>query len=212
MDLLIIDDHEVVRAGVKNVLLDTYKNATIYEAYDEKSALELIKHKQHDLIIMDVQMPQTDTFGLLNFIKLKYPSSRVLVFSMGNENIYAKRFIKSGAMGFVSKSAGLTELLRAVDMVMNGRKYISDHFAELLANQVSDDVQPSQFDVLSKREFEVATLLMKNKSINEIAEILSINNSTVASHKARVLEKMGVKNVMELIELETSIHNLNPRN
>ena len=205
MNLLIIDDHEIVRAGVKNVLKDTYPNAFIFEAFDERSALEIVKQQQHDLIIMDVQMPQTDTFGLLGFIKMKYPAARVLIFSMSNENIYAKRFIKSGAMGFVSKSAGLVELLKAVDMAMNGRKYISDQFADQLANELSEENTNNPFDTLSKREFEVAGLLVKNKSVTEIGDILSINSSTVASHKARVFEKLGVQNITELIELENSL-------
>jgi two-component system invasion response regulator UvrY len=154
---------------------------------------------------MDVQMPQTDTFGLLGFIKMKYPAARVLIFSMSNENIYAKRFIKSGAMGFVSKSAGLVELLKAVDMAMNDRKYISDQFADQLANELSEENTNNPFDTLSKREFEVAGLLVKNKSVTEIGDILSINSSTVASHKARVFEKLGVQKITELIELENSL-------
>jgi two-component system invasion response regulator UvrY len=121
---------------------------------------------------------------------------------MSNETIYAKRFLKSGAMGFVSKSTGLAELTKAVELVMNGRKYISENLSELLAQEFDVDAKPNQFDLLSKREFEVAALLMKSKSINEIASILSINSSTVASHKARVLEKMNAKNITELIEID----------
>lgn len=202
MDLLIVDDHEVVRTGVRSVLQDIFSQATIYEAYDEKSALVLVKERNYHLIIMDVQMPNTDSFGFLEYVKLKDPQARVLVFSMSNETIYAKRFLKSGAMGFVSKSTGLAELTKAVELVMNGRKYISENLSELLAQEFDADAKPNQFDLLSKREFEVAALLMKNKSINEIASILSINSSTVASHKARVLEKMKAKNITELIEID----------
>jgi two-component system, NarL family, invasion response regulator UvrY len=202
MDLLIVDDHEVVRTGVRSVLQDIFSQATIYEAYDEKSALVLVKERNYHLIIMDVQMPNTDSFGFLEYIKLKDAQARVLVFSMSNETIYAKRFLKSGAMGFVSKSTGLAELTKAVELVMNGRKYISENLSELLAQEFDADAKPNQFDLLSKREFEVAALLMKNKTINEIASILSINSSTVASHKARVLEKMNAKNITELIEID----------
>lgn len=202
MDILIVDDHEVVRTGVRSVLQDIFNHATIYEAYDEKSALVLVKERNYHLIIMDVQMPNTDSFGFLEYIKLKDQNARVLVFSMSNETIYAKRFLKSGAMGFVSKSTGLAELTKAVELVMNGRKYISENLSELLAQEFDADAKPNQFDLLSKREFEVAALLMKNKSINEIASILSINSSTVASHKARVLEKMNAKNITELIEID----------
>jgi two-component system, NarL family, invasion response regulator UvrY len=202
MNLLIVDDHDVVRTGIRSVLQDIFNQATIYEAYDEKSALVLVKERNYDLIIMDVQMPNTDSFGFLEYIKMRDASAKVLVFSMSNENIYAKRFLKSGAMGYVSKSTGLTELTKAVDLVMSGRKYISENLSELFAQEFDIDATPNRFDQLSKREFEVAALLMKNKSINEVASILSINSSTVASHKARVLEKMGVKNIIELIEMD----------
>lgn len=202
MDILIIDDHASIRSGVRFVLADMYKNATLYEACDEKTALDHVKARRHDLIIMDVQMPKTDTFGLLEFIRLRHPRAKVLMFSMSNEMLYAKRFLRNGAMGFVPKDTGLPELVKAVEKVMNGHRYISESLADLLAEEISADSPSRLFDKLSQREFEVATLLLSDKSTAEIAETLSINASTVATHKARIFEKLGVKSLAELSELE----------
>jgi two-component system invasion response regulator UvrY len=202
MDILIIDDHASIRSGVRFVLSDMYKDATLYEACDEKTALEHVKGRKHDLIIMDVQMPKTDTFGLLEYIKLRQPRARVLMFSMSNEMLYAKRFLRNGAMGFVPKDTGLPELMKAVETVMGGNRYISETLADLLAEEISDESPSRLFDKLSQREFEVATLLLSEKSTTEIAETLSINASTVATHKARIFEKLGIKSVAELAELE----------
>lgn len=201
MNFLIIDDHEVVRAGVKNVLTELYKTASIYEAADEKTALHYLKTIPIDLAVMDVQIPETNTTGLMEFIKNTYPLTRVIIFSMSAESIYAKRFLKAGAMGFVSKNAGLQEFKKAIELVMQNRKYISENLAQLLATGIGMKEKDSPFENLSSREFDIATLLMKGKSISEIAELLNLNISTVGTYKARLLEKLGVKNMVELIEL-----------
>lgn len=201
MNFLIIDDHEVVRSGVKNVLTELYKTASIFEAADEKTAVQYLKTQPIDLAVMDVQIPETNTAGLMEFIKNTYPQTRVIIFSMSAESIYAKRFLRAGAMGFVSKNAGLNEFKRAIELVMQNRKYISENLAQQLASGIGMKEKDSPFDNLSSREFDIATLLMKGKTISEIAELLNLNISTVGTYKARLLEKLGVKNMVELIEL-----------
>lgn len=205
---LLIDDHEIVRSGVKNVLQELFKPSEIYEANDEMPALNLLKEHQYDLIIMDVQIPGTDTVRLMEFIKTKYPGTKVLIFSMSSEHVYARRFLKAGAMGFVSKNAGLTEFKKALELVLNDRKYISENLAELLAEEIGTQQPNNPFDKLSAREFEIAILLMGGKSGNDISELLSINSSTVGTHKARLFEKLGVNNLPELIEV-ARIYKLN---
>ena len=207
-NFLLIDDHEIVRSGVKNVLMELFKPCDIFEAKDEKSALTQLKTRKYDLVIMDVQMPDTDTAGLMEYIKTRYADTRVLMFSMSSENVYAKRFLKAGAMGFVSKNAGLTELRKAVELVLNDRKYISETLAEQLAAEIGSAQPNNPFDKLSAREFEIANLLMAGKSGSEISELLSINSSTVGTHKARLFEKLGVNNLPELIEV-ARIYKLN---
>jgi two-component system invasion response regulator UvrY len=198
---LLIDDHEIVRSGVNNVLQELFKPCEVLEAFDEKSALAQLKANRFDLVIMDVQMPETDTTGLMDYIKTRYPGTRVLIFSMSPENVYAKRFFRAGAMGFLSKNSGVTELKKALDLVLNDRKYISENLAEQLAAEIGSQQPDNPFDKLSAREFEIANLLMMGKSGSEISELLSINSSTVGTHKARLFEKLDVSNLPELIEL-----------
>jgi two-component system invasion response regulator UvrY len=111
---LIVDDHDVVRSGIKGLLLELFKPSEIAEARDGESATENLKHNQYDLIMMDIQMPKTDTLGLMEYIHIKYPDAKVLVFSMSAESIYAKRFLKAGAKGFLSKDAPLEEIKKAI--------------------------------------------------------------------------------------------------
>ncbi len=207
-NFLLIDDHEIVRSGVKTVLLELFKPCEIFEASNEKEALDQLKARKYDLIIMDVQMPDTDSAGLLKNIKIKTPDVKVLVFSMSAENLYAKRFMKLGAMGFVTKNSGLSELIKAINLALNNRKYISEAFAEILAGEVGDEKSNNPFESLSSREFEIVSLIIHGKSLNEISDLLSIHSSTVSTHKSRLFEKLGVKNLPELLELARAF-NLN---
>lgn len=198
---LIIDDHEVVRSGVKTVLLELFKPCEVYEAHNDKSALEQLKARSYNLIIMDVQIPDTDTAGLLDYIKVAHSGSKILIFSMTPENIYGKRFLKAGAMGFVSKSAGLAELQKAIEMILNGRIYMSNTLLEQLVVDMSGNRADNPFEKLSSREVEIVSLLTSGKSITEISNILSLAISTVGTYKARLFEKLKVNNLVELIEM-----------
>ena len=200
-NFLLIDDHEIVRSGIKSVLEELFKPCEIFEANDERSALNQLKSRKYDLVVMDVQMPETDTAGLMEYIKTKYSDIRVLMFSMSPENVYAKRFLKAGAMGFVSKSAGLGELKKAVELVLNDRRYISEALGEQLATEIGSAQPNNPFDKLSAREFEIAVLLISGKTGREISVLLSINSSTVGTHKARLFDKLRVSNLPELIEI-----------
>jgi two-component system invasion response regulator UvrY len=141
---LLVDDHNVVRSGIKGLLLELFKPAEIAEASDGETAVENLKHHQYDLIMMDIQMPKTDTLGLMEYIHIKYPDAKVLMFSMSAENIYAKRFLKAGAMGFLSKDAPLDEIKKAINLVvLNNRKYISETLASVLAIRSTSFLQES---------------------------------------------------------------------
>lgn len=200
-NFLLVDDHQIIRSGVKNILLELYKPCEVFEAENEATATEQLKLRDYDLIIMDVQMPDSDTAGLMEYIKTVYPHARVLIFSMTAESIYAKRFLKAGAMGFVTKNAGLTELQKAIDMVLNNRIYMSNHLLEQLVVDLGGNKVSDPFEKLSSREIEIVSLLTSGKSLTEIAEILSLAISTVGTYKARLFEKLKVNNLVELIEM-----------
>lgn len=199
--ILLVDDHEIVRSGVRNVLTQLFAPCEVMEAGHETAARQHLQSQTFDLAIMDVQMPDTDSLKLTAEIKQHYPGTKVLIFSMGAEHVYAKRFLQAGAMGFVSKNAGLDELCKAIGLVLNNRRYISQSLAEELAMDINVRESCNPFELLSTREFEIASLLMQGKSVSEIATDLSLGVSTVGTYKARLFEKLNVKNVIELIEL-----------
>ena len=201
---LIIDDHVVIRTGIKFLLLEKYHPAEIHEAFDGESSMHQLKENNYDLVIMDIQMPNTNTLNLMEYIKKEYPATKVLVYSMSAEKIYAKRFLKNGAMGFLSKDAPLQEITNAIDTVLNGKIYISDLFAEILVEDSYAGKPANPFDQLSKREFEITKLLLSGQTLTEISQSLKIKTSTAGTHKQRLFEKLTISNLLELKELATT--------
>jgi two-component system invasion response regulator UvrY len=198
---LLVDDHVVVRSGVKILLEDLYDSSEVHEAMDGDTAVAKLKENVFDLILLDIQMPNTDTLGLMEFIHITYPAAKVLMFSMSAENIYAKRFMKAGAYGFISKEAPLEEITKAIMLILSGKKYISEALVQKLAEDSFSGKPANPFNELSPREFEIVTLLLEGKTVTEISQILNIQISTVGTHKARLFEKLGVQNILQLKEL-----------
>lgn len=198
---LLVDDHVVVRSGIKTLLSDIYRPVEIHEAFDGESAIQQLKENKYDLMMLDIQMPRTDTLGLMQYIHVAYPDIKVLVFSMSAENIYAKRFIKAGAFGFVSKQAPLEEITKAINIILSNRKFISETLADKLVEDSFNGRNTNPFNELSPREFEIVSLLLSGKTLSEISTILNIQTSTVGTHKARLFEKLDVSNILELKEL-----------
>ena len=201
---LLIDDHIVVRSGIKGLLNELFKPSEIYEASDGNSALVILKEHNYDLIMMDIQMPKTDTLGLMEYISIKYPQARVLIFSMSAESIYAKRFLKAGAKGFLNKDAPLDEIKKAINMVLDNRNYISETLATVFADECIMDKSGNPFNQLSPREFEIVSLLLSGETISEISKLLNLQVSTIGTHKARLFDKLSVSNILELKDLANS--------
>lgn len=201
---LIVDDHVIVRSGMKLLLAEIYPQSEIYEASDGEGATEKLKEHQFDLIMMDIQMPKTDTIGLMEYISVKYPTAKVLVFSVSAENTYAKRFLKAGAFGFISKESPLEEIIKAINLVLNNRKYISETLAYKIAEDSIAGRTDNPFNKLSPREFEIVSLLLNGQTVSDISQTLNIQTSTVGTHKARLFEKLNVNNILELKELATA--------
>ena len=201
---LLVDDHVVVRSGIKILLRDLYNPSEIHEAMNGDTATEKLKENEYDLILLDIQMPNTDTLGLMEYIRITYPTAKVLMFSMSAENIYAKRFMKAGAYGFISKEAPLEEITKAMAVILSGKKYISEGLAQKLAEDSFSGKSGNPFNELSPREFEIVSLLLDGKTVTDIAHILNIQTSTVGTHKARLFEKLAVENILQLKELATT--------
>jgi len=201
---LLIDDHEVVRSGIKSLLSEIYKPCDIYESINTDMATEQLKQQKFDLIMMDIQMPNSDSLGMMEYIHARYPDARVLIFSMSSENIYARRFLKAGAKGFLSKDSSLDEIKKAINLILNNRRYISDTLAESLAFSSLSEAPENPFEKLSQREFEIASLLLSGLTVSEVSKSLNLQTSTVGTHKSRIFEKLGIENIIQLKELATS--------
>ena len=201
---LLIDDHVIVRTGIRMLIANTYKDSIIHEAKDGESALAFVKENDYDFVMLDVQMPNTDSFALMETFKIDYPKLKVLMFSMNAESVYALRYIKAGAKGFISKDAPMDEVTRAIEIVLNGKKYISEEMLFSIAEGNMGAEESNPFTSLSTREFEIVSMLLSGKTISVIAADLNLGISTVGTHKGRVFTKLKVTNLLELQNLANS--------
>lgn len=200
-NILLVDDHLVVRTGLKVILLDYYKQLRIFEAADGEEALRVMKNERIDLTLLDLQLPNTDTIGLVELISIRYPHCYILVFSMLPETIYARRILRAGASGFLPKDTSQEEIKRAFDCAFANKKYISHGLSELLVNEVAGTATVSPFEGLSHREFEIVSLLLAGNNLAKISERLNIKPSTTGTYKARIFEKLRITSLFELKEL-----------
>ena len=198
---LLIDDHAIVRSGIKFWLSAEYNTTEIDEAENGKEASIKIQDNEYDLVLLDIHMPDTNSFDLLKFIMATKPNSKVLIFSMNSEGMYAKRFLRAGAVGFVSKDAPIEELKKAVELTLNNKKYYSEKFIDSILSDTGGEENVTPFLKLSGREFEITSLLLEGKSVTEISQILNIHNSTTGTYKARIFEKLNIENVLQLNKL-----------
>jgi two-component system invasion response regulator UvrY len=206
--LLLVDDHSIVRTGLKMIIEDFLAHCKIDEADDGDSAFEKIKHNDYDLVVMDVNMPNTDSFALLSTILSIKPKTKIIMFSMNAEEIYAKRYLKLGAMGYLRKDSAGNEIQNAIETVLNNKRYISPELSQKLLHDLHlPDDSENPFDKLSPREFEIVQHLANGESVSEISKKLKLHTSTIGTHKARIFEKLQCHNVVELNKL-AKVHNI----
>jgi DNA-binding NarL/FixJ family response regulator len=193
-NILIADDHAIIRRGLKQILLEEYPSAVITEAKDAEEVIKKIIKGKFDLIISDLSMPGRSGLDVVHYVKENCPEIPVLILSIHPEEQYAIRSLRAGASGYLSKDSAPEELVKAVERVMQGRKYVSTAIAEKMADElghVYSDKPASEF--LSDREFEVFKEIAGGKSVSDIAEKLSLSVTTVSTYRARILSKMNMK-------------------
>ncbi len=198
--ILIADDHALIRRGLKQILLEEYPSAIIEEVNDAEGVMKKIIKNEWNIIICDISMPGRSGLEVVQEVKQIFPKLPVLILSNHPEEQYAVRVLKAGAAGYLSKDAATEELVKAVQRVLQGRKYISpflaERFAEDLGNNNSDK---APHELLSDREFEIFKLIASGKAISEIAEKFSLSSTTVSTYRSRILIKMNLKTNAELI-------------
>lgn len=196
--ILIADDHAIVRRGLKQILFEQYPTATIGETGDAEDLVLKVIAQQWDVVICDMSMPGRSGLDALQQIKELAPKLPVLIMSMYPEDQYALRVLKAGAYGYLGKETIHDDLIKAIETVRMGRKFITPSIAERLANAFDTDTRRPVHEELSDREFDVFKMLAIGKSITEIAAQLSLSTTTVSTYRARILVKMNMRSNAEL--------------
>lgn len=196
--VLIVDEHEVVRDGVKKVLDDHRAATTFGEAGTAAEALRLVREQNWDIVLLDLSLGGRSGLEVLKELKQVRPSLPVLILSMHPEEQYARRAFKAGAAGYITKDSRRVELVEAVNKVIEGGKYVSPAVAERLIVDLERGEDGPPHENLSNREFEVLSLIASGKTVGEIAVLLSLSDKTISTYRARILEKMRMKTSAEL--------------
>jgi len=197
--ILLVDDHEVVREGIKRIFNEGPGEAVFGEAATAQEALKFIREKLWDVVVLDISLGGGNGLEILNEIKKIHPKLPVLILSMHSEEQYARRAFKGGASGYITKSSSRAEIVNAINKVIGGGKYVSPVFAEKLVADMEMGIDGTPHAILSDREFEVMRLIGSGKTVTEIAETLSLSDRTISTYRARILEKMKMKTNAELI-------------
>ncbi|MBI5822103.1 MAG: response regulator transcription factor [Verrucomicrobia bacterium] len=199
MKLLIVDDHETVRQGLKQMLTDELGEVSFGEASNSSQAIRLAIREPWDLVLLDINMPGRTGLDALEDIRKARPKLRVLILSMLPETEYAVRAIKAGAAGFVGKHAVRRELMVAVRKVLAGERYITPTLAEHLADSLARKDDRLPHETLSDREYAVMKLLADGKTVKEIGVELFLSPKTVSTYHTRLLRKLHVSNDAALV-------------
>jgi two-component system invasion response regulator UvrY len=198
--VLLVDDHELVRAGFRRLLEDGEQFEVIAEAGSGEQAVQDYMKHHPQVVVMDISMPGIGGVGAIERIVARDPQARILVLSVHEDSVFTTRALQAGALGFIPKRSAPEEMLRAVEQVSNGKTCIDPEIAQQIAVQKltgSDNL----LDALSQREFEVFRLLAEGKTVNEIADILSLSPKTVGTHHTNIKQKLNVSNSAELARL-----------
>jgi len=196
--LLIIDDHQVVRDGVRHILDEQHVPFEMGEADSPRIALKKLGEQDWDMVILDLALGERSGLEVLMEMKRMRPKLPVLVLSMHSELQYARRAFKGGASGYITKDCSRAELAAAINKVLNGGKYVSPKLAEELVTHMERGTDRPPHEELSDREFEVMRLIASGKTVGQIAELLSLSDKTISTYRARILEKLGMKTNAEI--------------
>jgi DNA-binding NarL/FixJ family response regulator len=197
--ILIVDDHAVVRDGVKRIFDEQPGEVNFGEASTAQEALKLVREENWDAVVLDISLGGRSGLDVLKELKQIQPRLPVLVLSMHSEEQYARRAFKTGAAGYITKDNSRAELVKAINKVADGGRYVSPSLAERLAFDIERGTDRPLHEALSHREFEVMRLIASGKSVIEIAALLSLSDKTISTYRSRILVKMNMRTNAELI-------------
>jgi two-component system invasion response regulator UvrY len=194
----IVDDHAIVRAGLKQFLSEMVDLRVVGEAASGREAIDLVRNIEIDVLIMDLSMPGQSGIDALAMIRAKAPDIGILILSGYPEEQYAVNLIRQGASGYLNKECEPMEIVNAIRTIALGRRYISPSVAELIAQQLNRKEGAAAHELLSEREFQVFLKLAKGETAGEIAQALSLSVKTVSTYRTRLMEKMGLQSNSDL--------------
>ncbi|PIS27122.1 MAG: DNA-binding response regulator [Candidatus Marinimicrobia bacterium CG08_land_8_20_14_0_20_45_22] len=199
IDLFIADDHPIVLQGIRQMISTCDDIRVVGEARSGAELLDKIKKYHCDVLLMDIKMPDRNGLDLLQQVKHDYPDLRVLVLSMYPEEQYGPRYIRAGASGYLNKEVMPRELIKAVRRVASWEKYLTPKLIDIMLTELEVEHPDAPHETLSDREFDVFCKIIAGRQINEIAKEMCIGVTTVRTYKSRLLQKMGLKHIAELI-------------
>ena len=198
MNILIVDDHAIVRQGLRQILLESDSTIFVKEADCGSEAIRQIRAGEWNVVVLDISLPDRNGIDILKQIKKEYPKIPVLMLSMHEEGLYAIRALKAGASGYITKQSAPAELMAAIHQVARGRKYLTATLAEAMADNLGADYERPPHETLSDREYQTLCLIASGKGLTDVAEEMRLSVKTVSVYRARLLEKMKLKNNAEL--------------
>ena len=200
MKILLVDDHAILRAGLKRILEDELPRVVVGEASTAEEALARLGEAEWEIVVLDISLPGRSGLDVLPDIRQQYPQARVVVLSSFGDQQFAVRALRDGASAFLTKERAAGELMEAIRTVAAGRRFIGADLAEQLAAMVASDKPTRPHASLSQREFEVFRLIASARTLSQIAEELGLSAKTVSTYRARILEKMGMQTNAELMQ------------
>jgi len=198
--ILIADDHEIVRSGIRLIIESFSKNYDCIEASTSKEVMQLLSSREIDTMILDMFLADGSMLSTIEYITQLYPQTGILVYSTNAESIYGKRLIQKGARGFVCKQTSLGELKKAIQTVLQGEIYLSHELKTSLLQPAKVSGVQNPIDMLSDRELEVVEYIVMGMGIKEVAEKMSLDATTISTYRRRAFEKLGVQNLISLKE------------
>jgi len=204
IEVLLADDHAIIRDGLKKILADTEDMVVAGEAMNGHAALDLVRERNWGLVVLDLSMPGRSGVELIKLIKTERPQCPVLIFSMHPEEQYAVRALRAGATGYLSKEGDSDLILPALRKVAAGGVYFSARVAELLVSEAAPHAHSLPHSRLSDREYQIFDRIVRGLSLTAIAQELSLSIKTVSTHKSHIMSKMEMKNQVDLVRYAIS--------
>jgi two-component system, NarL family, invasion response regulator UvrY len=199
--ILLVDDHAIVRYGLMQLICHEFPDIEISTAPNMDEMVIQLRQKRFDLLILDINFPGGNNLQMIDIVKLRQPDIRILIFSAYDETMYALHYLQAGASGYLNKNNSEKELPVAIRLVLAGERYISPVIKESLLSKTTDISSiDNPLKKLSNREMEVLQSLVAGMTLGEIGGSLNLGISTVSTYKQRIFEKLGIRNIIELVE------------